>query len=188
VRIKRKFVLLALGSIFLILPFLFGRADAERAAKEPREPSEHALLADTGSCSLAAVDARAWAADSERKARARWERAWYQVTEAPAALRELMLAIACYRMVGDREARARAERDLVHWQREFEQRYARARVELTLALRADDAAGIIEESTRLTQLLSQAASDADPYREYLRRLAQSARAKRIERQNAQQER
>lgn len=175
-------VMLAAAATLLLA---FGRSGrGEDAADELKAPP---LFAAEARCKLAGEQARARAIESERAARARWERVPYDASEGTQAVLQLEEALHCFRVAGDREARARAEANLTVWKRELERLYARTQLNLTLALRADDIEAAADEAKVLVALLSKAGAPADPYRSFLKGVERKARALSIERLRASEE-
>ncbi len=174
----------ALGVAALLL-FIYGEAERTRdAAGELEAPS---LFTAEPGCALAGEQARNRAFEAERAARARWERVPYAVSEGPSAVLHLSEAVQCFRTSGDRESRARVEHDLTVWKRDLERVYARSRLSLTLARRANDAHASAKEAKTLLALLVKAGPGADPYRAYLAGVERASRAALIERLRAAEE-
>ena len=174
----------ALAGVASLL-FVFGGAQPDHDLTV-----EHAvppLFAAEPQCALSGERARARASEAERAARARWERVPYAVGDGPSAVRELGEAVQCFRAAGDREGRARAEADLTLWKRELERIYARSRLNLTLALRADNAQASAVEAKALLSLLAKSGKSADSYRTFLQGVERAARATAIERLRAAEE-
>lgn len=175
-------VMLAVAATLLLA---FG--GAERDANSKGELKAPPLFEGEPRCKLAGEQARVRAIESERAARARWERVPYDASEGTQAVLQLEEALQCFRVAGDRESRARTETDMTGWKRELERLYARTQLNLTLALRADDAEAAADEAKVLMALLSKAGASADPYRSFLKGVERKARALSIERLRASEE-
>lgn len=154
------------------------RFDVDRAAVP--ELTLDQLVPEHTSCVLAGHDALLWAHDARRRARARWERVWFAPEEAPRAVQELSQAVACYRASGERQARAEAEASLVQFRRELKRRYQRARLDLTLAMRAGDANRVIDQTETLGALISLAVAQGGQAKAALTRIERTAQALRFE--------
>jgi len=175
----------ALAAVAVLVLLLFAANEGSTSASDLAVPS---LFAGAASCAVSGEQAHLRAEQTERDARARWERAPYAAGDATLAVLALEEAGECFRVSGDRTGRARMEKDLFAWRRELERVYARARLRLTLALRAERFDEAVSEAQKVRMLLAKAGPAADPYRAYLTSVERSARAAQVEQaRNAEEE-
>lgn len=97
-------------------------------------------------------------------------------------MQELRTAADCYRAAGNREAGSGLRQHLQRWRTELLEDYRSVRLQLHLALEADDAGRVLRHAAHVRALLSQADEQADAYRAWLARLEQRARASKPEQQ------
>lgn len=121
----------------------------------------------------------------EQLASASWERVPFEPRESPRAVEHIAEAEACYAQARDRTGRLRTAAAYYHYSADLERRFARARLLLRMAMRADEkrerarhtdgspgpARALSRLVAELLALLERAPPSARAYRTELQRLA-----------------
>jgi len=143
------------------------------------DPQPTMALPKTGSVALFPVHAPACAhsrdnalrrgTDLERIADAHWERVPFAREEAPTAVLEMAEAESCYLLASERAGRLRAQNKRHSFEREIARRFARARLNLDIAVRLDQPERAQQEAKEIVALLKH--SEDTHYREGIMRLS-----------------
>jgi hypothetical protein len=142
----------------------------ERASLAPPSAGAIALFPEQAQvCRHSRDSALTRAADLERIADAHWERVPFSREEAPTAVMEMAEAESCYQLAGERTGRLRAQSKRRGFEQEVTRRFARARLNLDVAVRLEQHERAEQEASELVALLK--FSENADFREGLKRLS-----------------
>lgn len=129
-------------------------------------------------CGRSRENALPHALDLERMADAHWERVPFSRADAPRAVMEMGEAESCFNLVGERTGRLRAQAKRRVFVQEVERRFARARLNLDVAVRLNQPERAQHEANEIVALLKH--SEDASYRESIRRLSQQYAASDVD--------
>lgn len=148
---------------------LLAACDAPSPLALPKTGAIALFPAENPSCSHSRDNALPRAIDLERIADAHWERVPFARDEAPTAVLEMAQAESCYQLAGERSGRLRAQAKRRAFEQEVRRRFARARLNLDVAIRLDQQQRAQQEAKEIVALLKH--SEDSRYREGMERLS-----------------
>lgn len=154
----------------LVVPIVLLLAcDAEAPLALPQNGTIALFPTKDPVCTHSRDNALAHAVDLERIADAHWERVPFARDEAPSAVLEMAQAESCYQLAGERVGRLRAQAKRRAFEQEVTRRFARARLNLDVAIRLDQQQRALQEANEIVALLKH--SEDSRYREGMVRLS-----------------
>jgi hypothetical protein len=151
------------------LVLLLAACDTRPSLAPPAAGAIALFPQQTPACRHSRDNAVARAADLERIADAHWERVPFSREEAPTAVMGMAEAESCYQLAGERAGRLRAQGKRRSFEQEATRRFARARLNLDVAVRLEQPERAQQEANELVALLK--FSEDTAFRDGLRRLS-----------------